>query len=102
VVGALVTDREEETALRVVLLETADLLERVGETHWQGRIRAQLTGLSPSAVLGWYGGMGSFTDLLIDPINGHRVEPGRERELNDSLDQLRQRIYELAHKCAGE
>jgi hypothetical protein len=83
-------------ALRRVLAETLELLQSVHETFWSSRIRSVLDELDPREVLSWYGGMGSFNDLLIARVNGHQVPPGGEQSMNDALDRLRRRAYDLA------
>lgn len=45
---------------------------------------------------GAYGGMGSFNDLILCSANGHNVPEETDREVNDRLDFLRSRLYELA------
>ena len=66
------------------LEQTSALLREHGEQHWSSwaeRCRQELNAYDTEAfdhVLGAYGGMGSFNDLLILGVNGHAVEPGRE------------------------
>jgi hypothetical protein len=43
-----------------------------------------------------YAGMGSFNDLVIHPVNGHRVEAERVNSVNIKLASLRSRMYEDA------
>ncbi|MFL6156093.1 MAG: DUF6966 domain-containing protein, partial [Marmoricola sp.] len=47
-------------------------------------------------VLGAFGGMGSFNDLLILGYNGHTVEPREETAINHRLSDLRTSIWEDA------
>jgi hypothetical protein len=47
-------------------------------------------------LLGAYGGMGSFNDLLLTPDNGHTVSAADSGNVNDSLDALRSEMYSLA------
>ncbi len=84
--------------LRQELRRALTLLDGVQESHWTSRIRTALGAddVDPCEVLSWYGGMGSFNDLVIARVNGHRIETGRERTVNDELDQVRKRIYDLA------
>ncbi len=44
-------------------------------------------------VSGWIGSMGSFSDLMIHPLNGHNVRPEEARAKNDHLIRLRGVIY---------
>lgn len=40
--------------------------------------------------------MGSFNDLLLCAVNGHRVAPDDEHAVNAPLPDLRDKIYLLA------
>ena len=82
------------------LTECSELLQSVGETFWSGKIEAVLAqGISDycaRGILEWYGGMGSFSDLMICRINGHDVRSEDEPEINQKLSVLRTMIYEEA------
>jgi len=91
-------------ALHAVVCELEALLRGDGENHWADwmqRVIARLEQGDPSApdsLLRAYGGMGSFNDLALgqDYSSGHfqwRVDAG---ELNERLDALRGRAWELA------
>lgn len=91
------TDDAKLTELREAMVRAADLLDGVGEQFWANRIRAAGTGaLDPAEILSWFGGMGSFNDLLIAQVNGHRVPSDGENAVNDRLSELRIRMYRLA------
>lgn len=90
------------------LLETLDeliqLLESDGEGHWSKWMRQSRARLLNSDYSGIeylrsaYGGMGSFTDLVI----GQSYENGQFRwkdghvEKNDKLNELRRKAWEFA------
>jgi hypothetical protein len=84
--------------LKSSLDRTIALLREHGERHWLSwaeRCRHELDAYDTAAfdhILGAYGGMGSFNDLLILGWNGHLVEPGREAAVNDRLGRLRMAI----------
>lgn len=88
----------QSQAMRQVLQKMLELLDGVQESFWSARIRAALgeAVVDPQEVLSWYGGMGSFNDLMIARINGHQVPPGREQSINHELEHLRRRVFELA------
>ena len=95
---------DQSTHLNELLTDCMKLLQSVGETFWSEKIEAVVErGISPFAarsILEWYGGMGSFTDLLICRINGHDVEVGDEPEINKRLSALRTEIYKKAGSFA--
>ncbi len=66
---------------------------------WFEKLLARIEQGKLSAVgdlLGCYGGMSSFNDLVLTPVNGHRVEADEEYTINNRLDALRRRMYDLA------
>jgi hypothetical protein len=78
----------------------ADLLASVGEEYWSSKLSAlaeaapePLSANEVEEILSWYGGMGSFSDMLISSINDHDVQPEQEDELNAQLSELRSAIY---------
>lgn len=87
-------------ALHAVVSELEALLRGDGERHWADWMRRVITQLeqgnpgAPESLLRAYGGMGSFNDLALgqDYSNG-KADAG---ELNDRLDALRGRAWELA------
>lgn len=88
--------------LTVALDELVVLLRDHGETHWSRwaeRCRSELARFDAVALdhlLGAYGGMGSFSDLIILAVNGHDVRPEEEAAVNDRLDALRRQVHEQA------
>ena len=85
--------------LRALLADTVELLDQHGEHHWSEALRKRLERLDENidgagtAVLGFYGGMGSFNDLVIHPINGHSVADDEVGPVNDKLSALRSAIW---------
>lgn len=91
------------------LEQTNSLLRGVAASFWANKLDQLLKacGHEPSSrdaqkILSWYGGMGSFNDLLISTINGHDVREEDEELLNDRLAELRELIYVEASKLARE
>ncbi len=90
------------TALKSSLDEIIALLSEHGERHWLSwaeRCQHELDVHDAAAfdhILGAYGGMGSFNDLLILSRNGHVVPPEREAAVNDRLGHLRAAIWTSA------
>ena len=81
------------------LCEAAQLLRDVDATFWSERLARvaargeQLDGNDIVKILSWFGGMGSFDDVIISPINDHRVTPAQEPLVNAKLEALRRTIY---------
>ncbi len=88
--------------LCALLRELLSLLESAGEVHWRewmekslGIIeRRDLAGVE--RILEAYGGMGSFSDLFLSSSNGSKIPGGLGQEVNDRLESIRTRLYELA------
>jgi len=86
-----------------LLMTCETLLRSVGEVFWANKIQAvlkrggnHLEFYLLEEILSWYGGMGSFTDLMISEYNDHLVEGKNEEKLNDDLNRLRNEIYQEA------
>lgn len=78
----------------------AQLLASVGESFWSAKLSAfaataqePLNADEAEEVLSWFGGMGSFSDVLISRMNDHDVQPEQEDQLNAQLSELRSEIY---------
>ncbi len=96
--------------LQQVLSEIISVLEEDGETDWRMYMQSVRTQLESGdlrgvrTLLGAYGGMGSFNDLVI----GQSVDEGQVRwreghvALNDRLDGLRTHAYELAQEIEAQ
>lgn len=84
--------------------ETLQLLEYYGDIHWSTRLASIAQRLrqgdqsSLDQVHSVFGGMGSFNDLILSPVNGHTLKESESPEINRQLDQLRSRIYELTRQ----
>lgn len=88
---------ERYTRMLANVAQARDVLLHIGEDHW-GRwmedVHAELVshharGLT--RLLGAYGGMGSFNDFVVDPVNGHQV--GDFDRVNRSPAVLRTAMY---------
>lgn len=75
------------------------LLTSAGESFWatrleEGRAKIERYGEdSLDSVLGLFGGMGSFNDLVLSPVNGHDGSEVDLQAANDRLWDLREQIY---------
>ncbi len=90
-------------ALMQLLIACECLLRRVDETFWADKFlqiiqknHTKLEHCSLEEIISFYGGMGSFNDLLISRYNGHKVAEEDEDEINDELDRIRDDIYRQA------
>jgi hypothetical protein len=90
--------------LVAVLEELVDLLESDGCSHWSEwmqRARTRLVSSDFSGIdylLGAYGGMGSFNDLILGQTSvdgAFAWKPGHE-SLNERFSALRTKAFELA------
>ena len=87
-----------------VLDELVSLLQADGEMHWSLWMREASHRISANdlagvhKVLGAYGGMGSFNDLIVgqSSVDGRVVLSDDIDALNSSLSGLRSSAYELA------
>ena len=86
-----------------LLTECEALLRKVDELFWADKIRHTLKKgnraldlYSLEDILSWYGGMGSFNDLIISTHNDHLVDDKDEDEINKKLSSLRSKIYQEA------
>lgn len=92
--------------LRRALQDARDILARVGESFWVGKLdqllaKPDLSSRDAKEVLSWFGGVGSFNDVLISAVNGDQVAPADEDVVNDRLSDARHRIYEAAKTESG-
>jgi hypothetical protein len=87
--------------------EAISLLEKAGETHWlawlqRGRSEvAQGDAHGLERLLGGFGGMGSFNDLVLTQPNASAPRDFL-REANDRLWDLRQSIWQTAQDLKHE
>ncbi|MFS0712801.1 hypothetical protein ABC195_02880 [Microbacterium sp. 2P01SA-2] len=88
------------TELLDALEDLEDLLRSVGADSWASWAARAAGGIAaggdPHVIRAAFGGMGSLNDLVIHPVNGHRVAPSQIAEVNERLSLLRERIYAAA------
>jgi Domain of unknown function (DUF6966) len=88
--------------------ELETLLGDVGEDFWRDWIRKDLTRIENgdryalAHFLGAFGGMGSFSDLVISPMNGHEISEEHIGSSNDRLGVLRSRAWASAKAMQRE
>jgi hypothetical protein len=86
-------------ALESDLSELVALLEAHGEEYWADWLSRDLRTIKAGdahrldPLLGAFGGMGSLNDLVVHPMNGHRVDNSEVDAVNSRLDILRGRIW---------
>jgi hypothetical protein len=96
------TASRDPVPLQRVLAEILRLLDNVSEKVWSVRIRRALGAeIDAGEVLTWFGGMGSFNDLVLSAVNGHVLRTDDAKRLNDELDALRRELFELARRREG-
>lgn len=90
-------------ALIQLLVACEKLLRKVGENFWAEKLLQILKESSSSLdkdlieeIISFYGGMGSFNDLIISHHNDHVVKEKNENRLNNELAKLRNEIYQEA------
>jgi Domain of unknown function (DUF6966) len=87
-----------------ILDQIVAVLDADGERHWRkwmASARSRLANSDYSGIehlLGAYGGMGSFNDLIIGQsiVKGEFHWKDGAREANDKLDALRTQAYQIA------
>ena len=52
----------------------------------------------PKLLLELFGGMGSLNDIYICPENNQKISPGEVKSVNQELNRLLSRAYELANE----
>ncbi len=96
--------QSEWTRLLDLLAEARSLLADVGEQHWADWLAQQIERLNTlraagiASLLEGYGGMASFSDLILHQRNGHEIDPDDEERLNARLDDLRSAILRTAKR----
>lgn len=84
------------------LLRIVALLKTHGEKRWAFKLEGYLESLQAGdlaaidSILGTYGGMGSFNDLVLCVQNGHQIEATETISVNNHLSRLRTETWELA------
>ncbi len=88
--------------------ELETLLGDVEEDFWRDWIRKDLTKIEHGDryaldhFLGAFGGMGSFNDLIIHPVNGHEISEENIDSVNGRLGVLRSRAWASAKAMQRE
>ena len=86
-----------ESALRAM----EHLLDAVGETHWRDWIRQDLREWEATGTAGHhlsaYGGMGSFTDVVLCRANGHQITGAQAPWVERLFQDLQSVCYYLAN-----
>jgi|SRR5919109_5151865 hypothetical protein len=98
----------EVERLALLVEAASSFLHKYGEAHWSAwlskdaaRIRnLDLYGFQH--VLGAFGGMGSISDLLLHPINGHRIPEAEIDRVNEALRSMLPQVYDLAQQLYRE
>jgi hypothetical protein len=96
------------TRLLKRLAECETLLANYGVDYWPSWLRhgADLVAAGDSRGLDHlrqgYGGMGSFNDLVISPLNRHRGGEEELRAADKRLDRLRSEIYQLLNTVRAD
>jgi FMN phosphatase YigB (HAD superfamily) len=81
------------------LANVCDLLRRIDEEHWLHWMELDAMRIDSgdplglTHLLGAFGGMGSFNDLVVDPRNGHPVSDLESNQLDAELSRLRAFIW---------
>ena len=94
----------EDSRLRLiaVLTETAELLRRYSVNSWlkplsESRCLIELRDVRGVDRLSqMFGGMGSFNDIVIHPLNGNPITEADIHPVNEKFQALKSQIYELA------
>lgn len=93
----------------VALLENAQsLLLGYGEERWSKRLGSDAFFIKNLDFYGIehlqtaFGGMGSINDLVIHPINGHKIQAGEVNSANEELSLLLNKISTLARKLTAQ
>ena len=109
--GGTMDVEAHEADLLQALTELAGFLNRYGEDEWATYFRQCRDGLGyliqenasrserasvAARIRSVYGGMGSFRDLVIHPLNRHPVEEGAVSEVNQTLYELAGKVYDLS------
>ena len=104
----ILTMHPEIEELANCLNAAVNLLRSVGEAKWSNwlstdeqRIR-QLDFYGIEHLLSAFGGMGSINDLVLHPINGHKIEISEISATNERFQELKGQFYDLAWKLKHE
>jgi hypothetical protein len=90
------------------LNELVALLRRYDEIFWAERMESDRAKMERGDAFGLrhllsaFGGMGSLNDLLIQPLNGHRVGEAEVRSINEQLRLLTSAVWSDADAMVRE
>lgn len=77
------------------------LLRSLDEIFWADKIKKVLINSDENIeqyllqeIISWYGGMGSFNDLVVSKYNGHNLNGRDESILNEELKNIRNAMYD--------
>jgi hypothetical protein len=99
---------DEVDELMKRLSETITFLRKYKENSWADWLQqdhdwiAQRNFRGVQHLLNAFGGIGSFSDLLIHPANGHELQEDEVVPVNKRLNALCGELYELAAKIKHE
>ncbi|ATZ94331.1 DUF6966 domain-containing protein [Dickeya fangzhongdai] len=85
-----------------------DFLLSVGEKHWAHWFEKDAELIRGSdfrgieGILSAFGGMGSINDLVIHPMNGHKITEEQIQTANVKLESLLSAVAEKAKKLYAE
>lgn len=84
------------------------VLDRVGESNWKSEfvhvewlLSQGATATAAEVALSPYGGMGSFNDLFISPLNGHVGDATILLQAEKEISILRARIHQHAIRASS-
>ena len=100
----------KKVELEETLGELVSILEEHDEKHWSKMLQKSLQRIEAGDYSGiellktFYGGMGSFNDLVIQPdmVKGKIEFTENQIEANNKLDSLRETAWALAGKIKFE
>jgi len=92
----------EVERLAILVEAASSFLHVYGEEPWSAWLskdaawirNLDLYGLQH--LLGAFGGMGSLSDLLLHPVNGHRIPETEVDRVNEALRSRLSQVYDLA------
>lgn len=90
--------------LRRLADETRAILDRHGERFWSDWLQSRVEALTAAGPIGasdfsaGWGGMGGFSDLEIQRLNGHLVAEADVHSVNERLDELRAEMFRCAER----
>lgn len=100
---------DPDVARLAELIEAAEaLLSSHGESHWShwlakdARLIRHLDLQGVEHFLSAFGGMGSINDLVLHPMNGHRIAEHEVDKANTLFRDLLYEAHELARQLYGD